>query len=184
MLLMAILPMLLICTIVFATFLDRRGYLGPSLRVVGAVVPLAAIAASLSLAAAATYFANASDVFAADRGLGAFVIGAGMFQLLWAQLYVLARSAWAASIGAVGTVGLILGGLVFGLVGLPTMTDSVLFLGGFQLALILLLAPSIAPGLASTLAEREMPVQRAVVLGAFGVATVALFTCSALVSGG
>ena len=44
-------------------------------------------------------------------------------------------------------------------------------------------APWVAPGLASVLAEREMPVQRAVVLGAFGVATVALFTCSALVGG-
>jgi hypothetical protein len=63
------------------------------------------------------------------------------------------------------------------------MADSAAYLGAFQLALMLLLVPTIAPSLAAVLAEREMPVQRAVVLGAFGVVTVALFTCTALVGG-
>jgi hypothetical protein len=58
MLLMAILPIMLICTILVATVLDRRGYLGPSFRLVGVVFPLAAIAASLALASAAILFAH------------------------------------------------------------------------------------------------------------------------------
>jgi hypothetical protein len=184
MLLMAILPTLLVCTILVATVLDRRGYLGPSFRVVGVVLPLAAIAASLSLGTAAIFFFHAADAFAQDRGLGVFAIGAGMFYLTWAQLYVVARAAWAALIGAVGTVLLMVGSVVFDFVGLHEMADSTEFLGAFQLALLLLLVPLIAPSLAAVLAERELPVQRGVVLGAFGVVTVALFTCYALVGGG
>ncbi|MEA2676818.1 MAG: hypothetical protein QOJ81_959 [Chloroflexota bacterium] len=183
MLLMAILPMMLIGTILVATVLDRRGYLGPSFRVVGVVFPLAAIAASLALASAAIFFAHATEAFARDHVLGLYTIGAGMFQLMWAQLYFAARASWAAVIGAVGTAIATIGLLAFNIAGQPAVGDSGVYLAGFQLALILLLVPSIAPGLSARLAEREMPMQRAVVLGAFGVATVALFTCYAVVGG-
>ena len=183
MLLMAILPMMLIGTILVATVLDRRGYLGPSFRLVGVVFPLAAIAASLSLASAAVLFAHAADAFGRDRMLGLYVVGAGMFHLTWAQLYFAARASWAAVLGAAGTALATTGLVVLGVGGKSVIGDSGVFLAGFQLALILLLVPSIAPKLAQKLAEREMPVQRAVVLGAFGVATIALFTCYALVGG-
>jgi hypothetical protein len=181
MLLMAILPIMLIGTILAATVLDRRGYLGPSFRLIGVVFPLAAIAASVALGTAAIYFVGAADALAQNRGLGIYAVAAGMFHLVWAQLFILARAPWAALIGAAGTALSILGSVVLGLVGLPAYAGSAVFLGTFQLGLILLLVPTIAPRLAAVLAEREMPIQRAVVLGAFGVATVALFTCTALV---
>ena len=183
MLLMAILPMMLIGTILVATVLDRRGYLGPSFRLIGVTFPLAAIAASLALASAAVLFAHASDAFGRDHVLGLYVVGAGMFHLTWAQLYFAARASWAAVLGAVGTALATTGLVVLSLGGKSVIGGSGVFLAGFQLALILLLVPSIAPKLAAKLAEREMPVQRAVVLGAFGVATIALFTCYALVGG-
>jgi hypothetical protein len=183
MLLMAILPMMLIGTILVATVLDRRGYLGPSFRLVGVVFPLAAIAASLALAAAALLFAHAADAFARDHLLGLYTVGSGMFHLMWAQVYFAARAPWAAAVGATGTGLATLGLVAFSIAGMPLMGASGVYLAGFQLALILLLIPSIAPRLAAKLAEREMPVQRAVVLGAFGVATVALFTCYAVVGG-
>jgi hypothetical protein len=183
MLLMAILPIMLIGTILVATVLDRRGYLGPSFRLVGVVFPLAAIAASLALAAAAILFAHAADAFARDRLLGLYTIGAGMFHLVWAQLYFASRASWAAILGAAGTAVATIGLVVFSVAGLSAVGESGVYLAGFQLALIVLLVPSIAPRLAAKLAEREMPVQRAVVLGAFGVATVALFTCYAVVGG-
>jgi hypothetical protein len=183
MLLMAILPMMLIGTILVATVLDRRGYLGPSFRLVGVVFPLAAIAASLALAAAALLFAHAADAFARDHLLGLYTVGSGMFHLMWAQVYFAARAPWAAVVGATGTGLATIGLVLFSIAGMPLMGESGAYLAGFQLALILLLIPSIAPRLAAKLAEREMPVQRAVVLGAFGVATVALFTCYAVVGG-
>jgi hypothetical protein len=183
MLLMAILPMMLIGTILVATVLDRRGYLGPSFRLVGVTFPLAAIAASLALASAAVLFAHAADAFARDHLLGLYVIGAGMFHLVWAQLYFAARASWAATLGAAGTALATTGLVVLSLGGKSVIGESAVFLASFQLALILLLVPSIAPKLAAKIAEREMPVQRAVVLGAFGVATIALFTCYALVGG-
>ena len=172
MLLMAILPIMLICTILVATVLVRRGYLGPQFRVVAVSFPLAAIAASLSLGAAAILFVHVGDALTNNWGLGLFAVVGGMFHLLFAQLYVLARSTWAAIVGAVGTVLVMHGSIVFGLLGLPIVAESAPFLGAFQLA-----------SLAAHLAQREMPVQRAVVLGSFGVATVALFTCTALVGG-
>jgi hypothetical protein len=183
MLLMAILPIMLIGTILVATVLDRRGYLGPSFRRIGVVFPLAAIAASLALASAAVLFANASDALARDRVLGLYAVGAGIFHLTWAQLYLAARASWAAVIGAVGTAMATIGLVVLSLGGESVVGESGVFLAGFQLALIMLLVPSMAPKLAARLAEREMVVQRAVVLGAFGVATVALFTCYAVVGG-
>lgn len=183
MLLMAILPMMLVCTIVAATVLDRRGYLGPSFRRVGVVLPLAAMAASLALASAAILFAHAADAFARDHVLGLYVVGAGMFHLTWAQLYFAARAPWAAVLGAVGTALATAGLVVLSLGGKSVVGESGVYLAGAQLALIMLLVPSIAPGLAQKLAEREMLVQRAVVLGAFGVAVIALFTCYALVGG-
>ncbi|HUP83473.1 MAG TPA: hypothetical protein VM284_04700 [Candidatus Limnocylindria bacterium] len=181
MLLMAILPMMLIGTILAATVLDRRGYLGPSFRLIGVAFPLAAIAASLALASAAILFAHAAEAFAHGYGIGLYAIGAGMFHLIWAQLYFAARASWAALLGALGTAIATIGLLVFG--GLPAMGGSGVYLAGFQLSLIMLLVPSIAPSLAERLAQRQMPVQRAVVLGAFGVAVIALFTCYALVGG-
>jgi hypothetical protein len=147
------------------------------------VFPLAAIAASLALAAAAILFAHAADAFARDRSLGLYTIGSGMFHLMWAQLYFASRASWAAVVGAAGTAVATIGLVLFSMGGLPFLGQSGVYLAGFQLALILLLVPSIAPRLAAKLAEREMPVQRAVVLGAFGVATVALFTCYAVVGG-
>jgi hypothetical protein len=183
MLLMGILPAMLVFTILIATVLDRRGYLGPSFRVVGLAVPFAAIAASTALGTSAIYFLHAGEALDLDRGLGLYALAAGLFYLFWAQLYLASRQPWAATIGALGTVVVILGSLAFGFVALPGMAGSAVFLGAFQLALIMMLVPSIAPGLAATLAEREMPVQRAVVLGGFGVATVALFTCAVLVGG-
>jgi hypothetical protein len=184
MLLMAILPIMLICTILAATVLDRRGYLGNSLRLVGVVSPLAAIAASVALGIAAAYFMGADEVLAQDRVLGIYALAAAMFHLMWALLFVVARTAWAAVIGALGTGLTTVGSALLGILHLPAYAGSAVYLGTFQMTLILLLVPSIAPSLASALAQREMPVQRAVVLGAFGVATVALFTSSALVGAG
>jgi hypothetical protein len=106
-----------------------------------------------------------------------------MFHLTWAQLYFAARASWAAAVGAMGTALATIGLVLFSLAGFSAVGQTGVFLAGFQLSLILLLVPSIAPSLAAKLAEREMPVQRAVVLGAFGVATIALFTTYALVGG-
>lgn len=181
MLLMAILPLMLIVTIVIATKLDERGFLGPSLRVIGVVVPLSAIAASLSLGIAALLFVSVSAALALNFVLGAYTLVAGLFHLLWAQLYLAARKTWAALLGGIGTAVALAGALLLNLVGIRFADESAVVVVAFQFGLLLLLTPAIAPNFAAMLAEREMPVQRAVVFGAFGVSTVVLFTCLALV---
>jgi len=181
MLWMAILPMTLIGSILVATALDERGFLGPSFRLIGIVVPLAVVATSLSLGTAALFFVRAGDLATEQSGAGLYAIGAGMFHLIWAQLYLVTRALWAAAIGAVGSALALIGSMLVGLAGASAGGNQSIFLIVFQVALILLLVPAIAPTLAARLAEREMPIQRAVVLAAFGVASVAMFTFAALV---
>jgi hypothetical protein len=184
MLLMAILPMMLIGTILVVTEIDSRGLLGPPRRKVSLRVPLSAIAGGLALGAAAIHL---SKVASQSTQAGAIVLLAVIsFQIGWGLVHLLARNAVSATVGMVGT-GFIVGSWLIGRITAPPgmagseIAQSDMFLLGFEVALILALVPQVAPSLAGRLAERQMKVHRAVVLSGFCLAVTALFASLALV---
>jgi hypothetical protein len=181
MLLMPILPMMLIGTILVATALDGRGLLGARDRRIGMTVPLAAIAAGLSLAAAAIHFSYLGANLAQDRLLGVFTFGVGWAQAVWALVYVQSRSATVALLGAVLNAGVLGVALVSHLGGAPVGLPD-MFAASFEFGLIVVLLAKIAPSLEEQLAKREMKVQRAFVLATFCVSVVTLLTSVALFS--
>jgi hypothetical protein len=163
MLLMAILPMMLIATILVVTSLDARGLLGPPRRKVSLHVPLSTIAAGLALAAAAVLAAAARDPL---------LLGAACFQVGWAIVHARIRTPTTATVGMVGAAGVLVGALAAG------AADAALV--GFEVALALALVPQVAPTLAARLSERQMKVQRATVLSVFCLSVTALFAVVAL----
>jgi hypothetical protein len=183
MLLMAILPMMLIGTILVVTSFDARGLLGPR-RKVSLQVPLAAIAAGLALSAAAVRGGSQfAQGFTAD-GANLFAL-ATVFQFGWGFVHFRARNAASATVGMLAAgvaVGASLVGHVYGsvLAGAQVALSD-LFGVSFEVALILALVPQVAPALAARLAERQMKVQRATVLSVFCLAITALFTSLALI---
>jgi hypothetical protein len=184
MLLMAILPMMLIGTIVIVTELDSRGLLGPPRRKVSLRVPLSAIASGLAFGAAAVHLSALGH--SSSQAGELLLLAAISFQAGWALVHLLAHSATSATMGMLGT-GLVIGGWLIGRVTSPQgfagaeLALSDLFGLGFQLALILALVPQVAPSLAARVAERQMKVQRAVVLSGFCLSVTALFASLAII---
>ena len=182
MLLMPILPMMLIGTILVVTSLDARGLLGPR-RKVSLQVPLAAIAAGLALSAGAVRGSQFAHGFTADAA-NLLALATVCFQFGWGFVHFRARSAASATVGMLAAglaVGAWLVGHVYGsgLAG-AQVTLSDLFGISFEVALILALVPQVAPSLAARLAERQMKLQRAVVLTGFCLASSVLFTSLAV----
>ena len=183
MLLMPILPMMLIGTILVVTNLDARGFLGPR-RKVSLQVPLSVIATGLALSAAAVRGGSQlGQGFSADAA-NVFALATVCFQFGWGFVHFRARNAASATVGMLAAgvaVGAWLVGHVYGsgLAGAQVALSD-LFGVSFEVALILALVPQVAPSLAARFAERQMKLQRAVVLTGFCLATSVLFTSLAL----
>jgi hypothetical protein len=178
MILMPILPLMLIGSILVAQALDRRGFLGNPLSRVSIRVPLTAIAGAVSLAAAALHFAAVARHLASAPHVAWLFLVVAAFQGVWAGVYPLRPSERLAWIGVIGSG--VATALWFVAHTDIAMTD--LFATSFQIALVLVLLPQIAPSVADRLAAREMKAQRAFVLACFSVVTLALFTSMALVA--
>lgn len=182
-------PVMLIGTIVVAIGLRKRGLLGAEDRTVMLSTALAAVAAALSLGAAGIHFAVIQDHLAQDQGFGLFFIGLAWFQQIWALAYLLRRTALLAA-SAVLVNALVIGvwlvsrttGLPFG----PTPWQPApigtldLFATVFEVALITVILPTVAPRRWPSLHAERMPFERAVVLASFVVMTVALMATLAL----
>ena len=184
MLLMPILPMMLIGTILVVSALDSRGLLGPSRRMVSLHVPLSAIAAGLSLAAAAVKVSESGNSQSADLG-GMSLLAAICFQVGWALVHVRFRSAASATVGMLGTGAIIFAWLTAQVlergISAPDAFMSAVVWVGLEVALVLALVPQVAPTLSVRLSERMMKVQRATVLAGFCLASTILFASLALV---
>jgi len=118
MLAMPVLPALLMGTIVTGTLLQRRG----ALRAEGTlplVLPLAIVAATLSLAAAAIHIAVLEEHALEDVLFGVFFLAVGGAQLAWAAAYLAFPSRWLAIGGLLGNAAVIGVWLVSRTVGLP-----------------------------------------------------------------
>ena len=183
------LPLLLIATVLLANALDRRQLFGEDSRTVGSHVPLAAIAAGLSLGAAAIHFSVIREHLDEFAVFGYAFIGLAWFQTIWALVYVLAGNARIALVGAAVNGGAVSVWLISRIVGLPFgpgagMPEVVgfgdLLATAFEVALIALLSATLSPAWASRLALREIPIQKAFVLVVFCVATMVLLTVVAM----
>jgi hypothetical protein len=188
MLAMPVLPVLLMGTIVTGTLLQRRG----ALRTEGTVplaLPLAIIAATLSLAAAAIHLAVIEEHVAQDVAFGLFFIAVGGAQLVWAQAYLLWRSHWLA-IGAIaGNLAVIATWLATRTIGLPIGPTPWL---AEPVGLLDLLATAYEAGLVVTLVvilrrdrnvsgdKRRVSVLDAFVGAGFAIVVVSLLTVLAL----
>ena len=182
MLLMPILPMMLIGTILVVTSLDSRGLLGPR-RKVSLQMPLAAITGGLALSAAAVRGSQFAQGFTIDAAT-LFALATVCFQFGWGFVHFRARNAASATVGMLAA-GVAVGAWLVGHVDGSGLTGaqvalSDLFGVSFEVALILALVPQVAPSLAARLAERQIKLQRAVVLTGFCLATSVLFTSLAL----
>jgi hypothetical protein len=191
MFLMPTLPLLFVGTVVVAKALEKGGLLSHDGRTVSLGAALAAIAAGLSLGAAAIHFAVIQDHLAEDIAYGLFFIGLGWFQVVWAQVYLLARTS------AVAWVGLLVNAVVIGVwivsrtTGLPFgptpwIAEPIgtldLFATAFEAALIGVLLPTVAPQRMASLSVRRLAHEQAFVLGTFCVLTVVLLATVALLA--
>jgi hypothetical protein len=182
MFLMPALPMMFIGTVVVAKALDKRGLLGTA-RSVDMTTALAAIAAALSLGAAAIHFAVVQEHLAEYFLFGLLFIALGWFQAIWAQVYLLRRNppvAWVAIAVNLGTIAV---WVVSRTVGLPFGPDAWepeamgaldLISTIFELLLVGILLPTVAPRRFPKLAARRLHYEQAFVLGSFCVVTVGL----------
>jgi hypothetical protein len=189
MFLMPTLPLIFVGTVLVAKALENRGFLRDGGDSVSLTAALAAIAAGLSLGAAAIHFAAIADHLALDLGFGLFFVGLAWFQAIWAQVYVLVRSAAVAWAGALVNAIVIVVWIASRTTGLPFgptpwVAESVgsldLFATLFEAALIGVLLPTLAPRRLSSLAARSLGREQAFVLGAFCVLTIALLATVAL----
>lgn len=185
----SLLPLMLVGTIVVATALQSRGLLGAPDRMVGMTAPLTAIAAGLSLGAAAIHFAVIAEHLAENLAFGLFFLGLGWFQAIWAQVYLLRPKRDVALTGAVvnaGVIGIWIAsrttGLPFGpepwvaaAVGLPDLVAT-----AFEVGLIGVLLPALGYRPLAAVVHKRMPYQKAVVLAAFCILTVTVLTAVAL----
>lgn len=189
MFLMPMLPALLIATIVIATLLDRRGYLGAAGRMVSAYAPVAVIAAALSVAAAGIHFAVIQSHLEEDISQGVFFFGVGVFQAIWAQAYLMRDSRRLAQLAALVNAAVVATWVVSRTVGLPigatpwvpeTVGFADLLATSFEIGLIGLLLPRLLPGRFASWLSGELPVQKAFVLASFTIVTLTLLTGVAL----
>jgi hypothetical protein len=189
MFLMPLLPALLVATIVIAAWLDRRGYLGAPGRMVSAYAPVAVIAAALSLAAAGIHFAVISDHLEWDVAAGVAMFGVGVFQAIWAQLYLLRESRRVAQVAALVNAMVVVTWVVSRTVGLPIgqtpwVPEAVgladLLATSFEIGLIGLLLPRLLPERFAGWLSTELPAQKAFVLAGFTVITLVVLAGVAL----
>src|SRR5688500_16020151 len=110
MLLMAILPLMLIGTIVVVSEHDSRGLLGPARRI-PLHVPLCVLAAGLSIAGAAVHASQLFGSSAVDDS-GSFLLAVIGFQVGWSVLHLRTRSSATATLGMAGTGTIIAAWLV------------------------------------------------------------------------
>lgn len=189
MLLFATIPLILIATIVVAAALRNRGLLGPANRTVSVNATLAAVAAALSLGAAAIHFAVVEAHLEADLAFGVFFVAVAWFQVIWSQAYVLRPARAAAVVGALVNAGVVGVWLTSRIVGLPLgptpwVAEPIgaldLFATGFEVALIGVLLPALTPRRWPSVSGERIAFERAFVLATFSVATVALLASFAL----
>ncbi|HLB44750.1 MAG TPA: hypothetical protein VJK49_05125 [Candidatus Limnocylindrales bacterium] len=192
MFLLPALPVLLIATIVLGATLEQRGAFGPAGRMVSVGMPLAVIAAALSLAAAGIHFAVIQEHLEVDLAEGLFFFGLGWFQLIWAQVYLLRAHPRVAAVAVWVNVAVVLTWFVSRTIGLPLGAQpwvpepvglADLLATSFEVGLIGLLLPSLAPERFARVVHAQLPVQKAFVLAAFMIVTVSLLTGLALVPG-
>jgi hypothetical protein len=154
-------------------------------------VPLSAIAAGLSLGAAAIHFAAIESHFNEFAPYGFAFIGLAWFQAIWAQVYLLRPGRRAALIGAAVNVGVVAVWLISRTVGLPFGPEAGiqqpvgfpdLLATSFEIVLIGALAAALLPAGERRLALRAMPIQKAFVLVAFATGTVVAMTIVALLT--
>ncbi|MEO6349359.1 MAG: hypothetical protein ABIP53_01785 [Candidatus Limnocylindrales bacterium] len=189
MFLMPTLPIMFVGTVIIAKALDRRGFLGTT-RTVDLTTALVAIAAGLSLGAAAIHFAVVEQHLADDLALGLFFIGLGLFQAIWSLMYVLRHNrpvAWVAIAVNAAVIGI---WLVSRTVGLPFGPDAWQreAVGGldlvstvFELLLVGVLLPTVLPRRFPNVAARRFHYEQAFVLGFFSVVTIALVATVVLI---
>jgi hypothetical protein len=147
MLAMPVLPALLMGTIVTGTLLQRRG----ALRLEGTLplaLPLAIVAATLSLAAAAIHLAVLEEHALLDVLFGVFFLGVGGAQLAWAAAYLAWPSRGLALAGIGGNLLVIATWIVSRTIGLPIGPTPWL---PEPAALLDLLATALEVGLVGTL---------------------------------
>jgi hypothetical protein len=189
MFLMPTLPLLFVGTVVVAKVLEKRGLLRDDGGTVNLTAALAAIAAGLSVGAAAIHFAVIGEHLAFDLGYGLFFIGLAWFQAMWAQVYLLARTAALAWVGVVVNAAVIVIWIVSRTTGLPFgptpwIAEPIgtldLFATAFEACLIVMLLPTAAPRRMASLAARRLAREQAFVLGAFCVLTIVLLATVAL----
>jgi hypothetical protein len=156
---------------------------------VSAYTAAVVIAAALSLAAAGIHFAVIREHLEIDVGEGVFFFGIAVFQVIWAQLYLLRDSHRAAQVGALVNAVVVLIWFVSRTVGLPYgptpwvpegigLTD--LLATSFEIGLIGLLLPRLLPERFAGWLSGELPMQKAVVLAGFTVIAVTLMAGVAL----
>jgi hypothetical protein len=189
MFLMPALPALLVATIVLGAALDRRGTLGKPGRTVALHVPLAVIAAVLSLASAGIHFAVISDHLEVDVAEGVFFFGLAWFQLVWAQVYLLRPGP------SVARLAVVVNAIVIGIwvmsrtTGLPIgsqpwLAEQIgfadLLATSSELGVIGLLLPTLLREPFARALDSQLPIQKAFVLAAFIFVAVGLLTAMAL----
>jgi hypothetical protein len=189
MFLFPMLPAMLVGTIVVAQMLQKRGLFGRPDRTVAMSATLAAVAATLSLGSAAIHFAVIKEHLEFDLAFGLFFIALGWFQVVWAQVYLLRPSAVLARIAA-GVNLLVVAiwvisrttGLPFG--PQPWVPEAIgtldVFASAFEVALVAVLLPAIAPRRWPSVVAQRMAFEKAFVLATFTVLTVTTLATVAL----
>lgn len=183
------LPAILIGTIVVAQMLQKRGLFGGPDQTVAISATLAAVAATLSIGSAAIHLAVIKEHLASDLGFGLFFIALAWFQLVWAQVYLLrptalmARTAAVVNLVVIGvwvisrTTGLPFGPTPWVPEGIGTLD---VFASAFELALVAVLLPTIAPRRWPSVAAQRLAFEKAFVLATFSVLTVTMLATVAL----
>ena len=188
MFLMPTLPIMFVGTVILAKALDKRGLLGTA-RTVDLTTALAAIAAGLSLGAAAIHFAVVQEHFEEWFLFGLAFVGLAWFQAIWSSVYLLRRTrtvAWVGIAVNAATIGLWVMSRTVGLpigpeawepeaIGALDLVSTI-----FELLLVGVLLPTVAPLRFPELAARRLHYEQAFVLGSFSVVTIALVSAVVL----
>jgi hypothetical protein len=129
------------------------------------------------------------DHLATDVAFGLFFIALAWFQVIWAQVYLLRRMRSAAVVGVLVNA-LVIGtwvasrttGLPFG--PTPWVPEEIgildVFATSFEIALIGVLLPTVAPGRWPSVANQRMAFERAFVLATFCLLMVTMLATMAL----
>lgn len=185
MLLMPLLPVLLLLIIVSVSIARSRGLLAGLAAELDAGAPLAVIGAVLSLGAAGIHFGVIREHLEKEFAEGVFFLLVAWFQLGWAMAYMLRPTNTGRIVGVLANGGIAALWVASRSVGLPLgeqpwvalpvgMPD--LLATSFEVVLVGLLGGALLPRLAARLASNRLPLEKALVLVLFSVATVGLLT--------